>query len=255
MRGFGRRRVANVLARLLTALLPLAFAGCSIFGAQDWRTARWDSAGIAPEPAETPQAVVQVYVARTFGWRGIFAVHSWIIFKPANASAFERYEVEGWGVGNGAPAIRHNRHAPDGYWAGTRPTVIADLRGPGATVAIVKIEHAIAAYPYPETYWTWPGPNSNSFTAYVLREVSELGAALPSTAIGKDFLPGGMPIARAPSGTGYQVSLLGVLGVTVALDEGVEVNVLGLVAGIDPKHLALKLPLVGSVGPSLGSSS
>ena len=241
--------------RFLTALLLLAVAGCSVFGAQDWRTARWDSAGIAPEPAKTPEAVVQVYAARTFGWRGIFAVHSWIIFKPDNAAAFERYEVEGWGVGNGAPAIRHNRHAPDGYWAGTRPTVIADLRGPGATAAIVKIEHAIAAYPYPETYWTWPGPNSNSFTAYVLREVPELGAALPSTAIGKDFLPGGMPIARAPSGTGYQVSLLGLLGFTVALDEGVEVNVLGLVAGIDPKHLALKLPLVGSVGLPLGSSS
>ena len=64
-----------------------------------------------------------------------------------------------------------------------------------------------------------------------------------------------MPIAHAPSGTGYQVSLLGLLGVTVALDEGVEVNVLGLVIGIDPKHLALKLPLVGSVGLPLGSSS
>jgi hypothetical protein len=34
----------------------------------------------------------------------------------------------------------------------------------------------------------------------------------------------------------------------VALDEGLEVNVLGLVFGIDPNDLAVKLPMIGKLG-------
>jgi hypothetical protein len=42
----------------------------------DWRTASRDSAGIAPDPAAAPEAIIQVYGARAFGWRGAFAVHT-----------------------------------------------------------------------------------------------------------------------------------------------------------------------------------
>jgi hypothetical protein len=35
--------------------------------------------------------------------------------------------------------------------------------------------------------------------------VPELRLDLPPTAIGKDFLPNGEVVARAPSGTGFQV--------------------------------------------------
>ena len=75
-----------------------------------------------------------------------------------------------------------------------------------------------------------------------------IGLDLPPTAIGKDFLPNGSLIAGAPSGTGYQVSLFGLLGVLAAIEEGVEVNILGLVFGIDPLDLALKLPMAGRIG-------
>ena len=70
---------------------------------------------------------------------------------------------------------------------------------------------------------------------------------LPSTAIGKDFL-GGQLAARTPSGTGLQVSLGGLLGIAVGVEEGLEVNLLGLVIGIDPKRLAIKLPGLGQLG-------
>ena len=36
-------------------------------------------------------------------------------------------------------------------------------------------------------YRIWPGPNSNSFVAHVLREVPELGTTLPPNATGRDF--------------------------------------------------------------------
>jgi len=113
---------------------------------------------------------------------------------------------------------------------------------------IEKIQAAVAAYPYRDSYRTWPGPNSNTFTAFVGREVPELRLKLPNTAIGKDFIVGGAPLAMAPSGTGMQLSVLGLVGVMGAWEEGVEVNVLGLAFGFDVKRPALKLPAVGRLG-------
>ena len=54
--------------------------------------------------------------------------------------------------------------------------------------------------------------------------------------------------ARAPSGTGGQINLFGVLGLVAGIEEGVELNVLGLTFGVDPNDLALELPLAGTLG-------
>ena len=215
--------------------------------AEHWSRARWDATGTAPAPEAHHEAVVQVYAARTWGWKGAFAVHSWIVFKPEGASAYERYEVVGWGVGQGAPAVRRNLRPPDGRWAGNDPELLVDRRGPEAAALIPEIRAAIAAYPYAQAYVTWPGPNSNTFIAWIGREVPALRLTLPSTAIGKDFI-GGQLAAWTPSGTGLQVSLGGLLGIAVGLEEGLEINVLGLVLGIDPKRLAVKLPGLGQLG-------
>jgi hypothetical protein len=93
----------------------------------------------------------------------------------------------------------------------------------------------------------WPGPNSNTFTAHLAREIPELHLTLPSTAIGKDYLPLSRIVSRTPSGTGYQLSVFGMLGASVAGDEGLELNVLGLVFGVDPRNFALKLPGIGRI--------
>ena len=37
---------------------------------------------------------MQVYAAATFGWRGYFAVHPWIIYKRAGDTAYTRYDVD-----------------------------------------------------------------------------------------------------------------------------------------------------------------
>jgi hypothetical protein len=209
---------------------------------------RRDSSGQAPDPAGTPDAVVQVYAARTVGWKGVMAVHTWIAVKPSGGPAYTRYEVMGWGVGRGAPALRINRSGPDNYWFGSRPELLVDRRGEGVDALITRIEAAIQAYPYPSSYRTWPGPNSNTFTAYVGRAVPELRLDLPATAIGKDFIPGGAPMAWAPSGTGVQLSLFGLLGVLAGAEEGLELNVLSLTFGLDVKRPALKLPVIGRLG-------
>lgn len=238
-----------VLVLLLVLLGPI---GCSLVaqrvaGQPHWSQARWGSSGLAPDPADHPEPIVQVYAARTWGWKAAFAVHSWIVVKEEGAPEYERYEVVGWGVSRGLPAVRRNMRPADGFWAGNTPEVLADLRGPEAARAIAKIKAAIASYPWPDRYLTWPGPNSNSFVAHVLRSVPELGAELPPTAIGKDYLASGI-IGPMPSGTGWQLSLAGLLGIGVSVREGLELNLLGLVIGIDPGDLAIKLPGVGTLG-------
>jgi len=79
--------------------------------------------------------------------------------------------------------------------------------------------------------------------------VPELAADLPPTAIGKDYT-GKRLLGSAPSGRGFQFSLFGLAGVTASGVEGLEVNLLGLTFGINPFDPALKLPLVGRIGPS-----
>jgi hypothetical protein len=240
-----RTALGFLLLFLLPVLLSVGFMVSA--RAEHWSRARWDATGLAPAPDEHRDAVVQVYAARTWGWKGAFAVHSWIVFKPEGAASYERYEVVGWGVGQGASAVRRNLRPPDGRWAGNDPVLVTDLRGTEAQALIPAIRAAIEAYPYADAYVTWPGPNSNTFVAWIGREVPGLRLNLPSTAIGKDFL-GGQLAARTPSGTGLQFSLGGLLGIAVGVEEGLEFNLLGLVIGIDPKRLAIKLPGLGQLG-------
>lgn len=216
---------------------------------RDWTRASRESAGLAPSPETKREAVVQVYGARTFGWRGVFAIHTWISVKPEGAREYTTYEVIGWYARrNGGRALVVHKNGPDRYWFGARPEIFADLRGEKAARAIPSIEKAVAAYPHADGYRTFPGPNSNSFVAYVARAVPELALDLPPTAIGKDFLANGALIAAPPSGSGLQLSLFGLVGVIVSAEEGLEFNLLGLAFGIDPKGLALRLPGVGMVG-------
>ena len=74
------------------------------------------------------------------------------------------------------------------------------------------------------------------------------GLDLPSNAVGKDFLPEGALFARAPSGSGFQVSLFGLAGILLAVGEGLELNVLGLNIGVDAAVPAIKLPAIGRLG-------
>ena len=221
----------------------------------DYRTADRSSAGIAPDPETTREAVVQVYAARALNWRGLFGVHTWIATKAENASQFVVYQMIGWRVRRGLPGVVSTPDIPDRRWFGNEPELLAELRGADAARAIDEIVKAVETYPYSNQYVIWPGPNSNTFTAYVARRVPQLRVQLPATAIGKDFPVDGNIVDRAPSGSGVQVSLYGLLGVLVAPREGFEINLLGLSFGLDLHRPALKLPFVGRVGMSNGASA
>jgi hypothetical protein len=238
---------AIVLALLVAGpLAALALGKANFAGA--WWAATHRPTGIAPDPAEHSSAVVQAYAARTFGWRGAFGVHTWIAAKPAGADRYTRYEVIGWLARDGGSVVSvGDRRAPDAEWYGNPPELLRDLRGPKAEAVIAKLGAAAASYPYATRYSVWPGPNSNTFIAHVARAIPELGLAMPANAIGKDYVEWADAVGRSPSGTGWQVSAKGVVGLIVGGDEGFELNLLGLVVGVDPRRPAVKLPGFGSV--------
>jgi hypothetical protein len=215
--------------------------------AADWRTASRAPAGLAPDPATTPEAVVQVYAARAIRWPGYFGVHSWIATKPAGAPAFTVYELMGYQTRRTGNGVRVSQRPADGYWFGHRPHVLADVRGPGVEPIIERIRATVADYPHAASYRLWPGPNSNTFVAEVLRAAPELRVDLPATAVGKDYL-GARVVAVTPSGTGVQFNLFGALGVAAGWEDGFELNLFGLSFGLNPKRLAIELPMLGNVG-------
>ena len=221
-----------------------AVTSCMTAGS-DWRTASREPVGLAPDPATVKEAVVQVYGARTFGAKGFFGVHTWVAVKPAEASEWTVYEVVGWRLRWSESAIVVGNRAPDGRWFGSAPELYADRRGPGVDALIERIDKAARSYPYGAEYRAWPGPNSNTFTAWIARAVPELAVDLPATAIGKDYL-GSSIVGAAPSGSGFQLSLVGVLGVAVSAVDGLEFNLLGLNFGVSPS--GVKLPIVGRIG-------
>src|SRR5438067_7230232 len=202
-------------------------------------------AGLAPDPATTPEPVVQVYGARTLGVKGIFGVHTWVAVKPANAMSWTVYEIIGWRLRWSASALVIRSRQPDAPWFGAEVELYADKRGAGVEDLIKRIDKAAHDYPYANTYTLWPGPNSNTFTAWIARAVPELQVDLPATAIGKDYI-GGNFVSSAPSGSGFQFSVAGILGVAAGPVDGFELNLLGLNFGANGS--GLKLPFVGRVG-------
>jgi hypothetical protein len=240
-----RKRI--VFAILALFLLPVA-ARAALYayegGPRSWREADWSSTGSLPAAETYPGARVLVMTGQTGGWKGAVAVHSWVVFKRENARGWTRYDVVGWGN-----PVRQNGWAPDGRWYGNKPTVLADVTGPEAARLIPKIEETVKAYQYGHAgdYRIWPGPNSNTFVATVLRAVPELGVTMPPNAVGRDYRPAPY-LGLTDSRTGVEASLWGLVGVKLGWVEGIEVNVLGLVAGFDIRHPAVKLPGFGRIG-------
>ncbi|RXF69277.1 DUF3750 domain-containing protein [Hansschlegelia zhihuaiae] len=239
---------ALLLAFLISFLAPLAVSAAlyALDGeAAGWRTADRSSAGLLKPAGEQREAVVRVFAARTVRWKGIFATHCWIVLKSQGAGGYTRYDYTAWGE-----PIRVNGFAADGRWFGRIPDVVFAADGAKAERAIPEIEAAIESYKFRESgdYRAWPGPNSNTFVAAVMAAAPELDAKLPTTAVGKDYPYGGDWLSLTPSKTGFRFTLGGYGGVTVGWFEGLEINVLGAVLGVEFRRPAVNLPGLGRFG-------
>ena len=214
--------------------------------APNYRQADWSSAHLLPEPAAAPQAIVAIYAARVGRWRGIFAHHTWVVVKAAGAAHYTRYDKVGWGL-----PVRTNGWAPDGRWFGNAPRPIVLIEGDEA-------QTADPADPGRRRKLSLPGLGRLSGVAgpelqYLRRPRDALRAGAqrrrcrrPRSA--RTGSPCGDIVGLTPSRTGVQVSLGGYAGLSVGWVEGIEVDFLGLVAGIDLRRPALKLPGWGRIG-------
>ena len=94
----------------------------------------------------------------------------------------------GWrgNQGNGVVGIR--RDIPDRYWYGSRPQLLKEHRGVQAESLIDAVDAAARLYPWKKSYKVFPGPNSNTFTAWIGRQIPELELELPWSAIGARYV-------------------------------------------------------------------
>jgi hypothetical protein len=178
------------VALLLFALAYIAPLGVSALlyrwtgTGTNWWTADRSSAGFLPQAATHRPAVVRVFSAPTVRWRGIFAVHCWIVLKAEDAPTYSRYDYTAWGE-----PIRLNGFEADGRWFGRVPEVVFAAEGDAASGLIPRLQACIDGYAFRNRgdYGAWPGPNSNTFVAAVLDAIPEAKIALPPNAIGKDY--------------------------------------------------------------------
>ena len=189
--------------------------------------------------AATSEPVVQVWGARARGFKGIFGVHSWIAVKPGGATEYTVYEVIGWRLRRTDTAVVVRTRAPNS-WLGAEGALYAETRGRGVVALIQRFDTLAREYPYANTYTLWPGPNSNTFVAWIARAMPELEADLPATAIGKDYR-GLVGASITSGGTGLQIETP-LVGLKIGATEGLEIHVLALTFGIDWYPFALKVP-------------
>jgi len=220
-------------------------------GNNSWQNASRQSANLVALATDDKDAKVQIYTAKAFSWRGKFSQHTWIATKEKDAASYLVHYVVLWGTHFGADGVVVTQEdLPDRYWYDAKPQIIYEANGAEAEKLIPQIYAAITKYPYPKKYQAYPGPNSNTFVSWVIRSIPTLKISLPNNAIGKDWLcdeNGVKFFALSESKTGVQFSFFGMLGILVGLEEGFEINIIGLSFGIDFKRLDLKLPGIGSL--------
>jgi hypothetical protein len=116
---------------------------------------------------------------------GAIAVHCWfVVFDDRGCHRWEVWQtknVGGFCIGH----VHRDLKDPDAGVGGGPSRIVAEWTGEQA-LAISRILRNAEAYPYCQRYRLWPGPNSNTFVAWVLREAG-IEQRLDRRAIGRSF--------------------------------------------------------------------
>jgi len=117
---------------------------------------------------------------------GAFAWHYWFVVHDQTG----RHRWEVWQTKNaGGFCIGHvhrDLKDPDDGVGGGPSRLVVEWEG-NAAHRIAAILNDIKDYPYCERYRYWPGPNSNTFVAWVLRQAG-IDQRLGRRAIGRNYL-------------------------------------------------------------------
>lgn len=139
-------------------------------------------------PVEKSSAcVVQLrYAALPWGI-GLLADHYWFVISEEGTGACHRWEV--WQTADaGGVSVGHvhcDLKEPDADVGGGPARIAAVWHGPEAAAIRAVLERP-EEYPHRHLYHYWPGPNSNTFAAWVLRRAG-VEFAFPWRAIGATF--------------------------------------------------------------------
>lgn len=136
-------------------------------------------------PTTESGASIRVYGANVWGFRGYFAIHTWIATRSSDEAGYTIDQVIGWRLRRTGSAHTQHQGIPDTPWFGNEAILLHEIHGPGAERLIPKVRAAINDYPFKNQYTMFPGPNSNSFTEWVAQEVPEMELQLPTKAIGR----------------------------------------------------------------------
>jgi len=203
----------------------------------------------APRPSELPADepwIVAVKSARLpfDRWYSAFAHHSWIDVKHGGPDAWRRIEIRSRRSGVGITPIGDDEARGD-VWHERRPVhLLGAITGEAARRVAQRIEEAAVARAelYRDGYRLWPGPNSNTFVADLVREFGELSCVFDPNAIGKDY-PGWIDAGATASKTGLRVDTP-IVGAALALQEGVELHLFGLTLGVCAWPPGISLPFL-----------
>jgi hypothetical protein len=196
----GDRNAIALLAAAIVWWLPCA-AGCktpvpdqSQFAAIVTTAA--DGVLVGPPEGDGPvRPIVQLRCAHIPRLKGL-AVHTWFVSRKGQRGAsaedrcrprWERWEVwqEADPSPNGTGYVRHNLHHPVSG-VGCGPSwALHEWRGSDAE-AIQAVLSRPNVYPWCRRYEYFPGPNSNTYTAWVLRQAG-IDYAFPPSAVGSDY--------------------------------------------------------------------
>ncbi|HUQ02587.1 MAG TPA: DUF3750 domain-containing protein [Kofleriaceae bacterium] len=159
------------------------------------------------------------------------ARHPWFAVRRAGETEWKVYEV---------PDLGHESDPFRSHHPYVDPMLHKVWRGAEAERAATCLEREAEPWMRRNKYRFYPGPNSNTFGAAMLR-ACKLGASLPATAIGKDWR-GLIGAGRTTERTGVELHTA-IAGIRIGLKEGLSIHVLGLEFGIDLWPPAIIVPL------------
>ena len=139
-----------------------------------------------PGPAQDRNILTVELRYAPLPWIGAIAWHYW--FVVCDDTGRHRWEVwqtknaGGWCIGHVHRDLKH----PDDGVGGGPSRLVRKWHGDNA-VKIVRVLDRIRTYPYCQRYRYWPGPNSNTFVAWVLRE-ADVDYRLGPKGFGRNYL-------------------------------------------------------------------
>ena len=186
---------------------------------------------------ESTVVVKDVRIPSEMPWYSRFASHSFVDYRETPSSPWRRLEIANKSSGIVHEEISSEEAEATERW-GNPIHLVSQSKTDGVKVA--RQMETIAKTYDDSLYRPWLGPNSNTLTQRIMREVEGVSGTLEHNGVGKDY---GFYFGPTSSGTGLEVHAT-YLGLGMGLKEGVEVNLMGLTAGVGIWQPSIKIPFL-----------